>query len=155
MSQNPWVEVLKANRNLSTGDEVRRWEEALAELAEKPDGALLGDLFLVFDDSAVHFEVMWGLLHFVEYFEIVPYISALTEVTPSLMSNARDWLRIFYARILNHDAYRNYLKIMMKSLPEPNKQAIRQILDDIAHDDYRDMELKERLRTAIEFVLSD
>lgn len=155
MSQDLWLSVLEANKKLETQQQVENFEEALSHLAEKSDPAVVRDLFLIFDDDAVKFEVLWGLVHFIETFETRPVLDALTDVTPSLMFSASEWLRIFYTRILNHDESRMYLRDLMSTLSQPRKQAIRQVMNTILQTKLSSQDLNEQLKAKVQFVLSE
>src|SRR5579863_7061873 len=100
MSANHWIEMLKQSNKLRTEDELQNFDIALKNLAKQPlDVRILPVLFSVFDDSAEHLPLMWGLLHYIEGFEIKPQLVALIQATPMLLGQAKTWARILYTRI--------------------------------------------------------
>jgi len=84
MNQAELIAILKDNCLMQTEEETDRFENALNELLEKS-------------------EVMFGLVHFLESFDVEKQISAFINVVPQLMINAPEWARIIHDRILNDE----------------------------------------------------
>ena len=76
MQGKDWLKVLEINRLMQSLDEVAAFEDALAQLAEEPDPALLSDLHLVLDDRCQQPEVLFGLIHFLESFEVAAHTNS-------------------------------------------------------------------------------
>jgi Immunity protein 30 len=110
-------------------DEVTAFENALASLAGRPQDEDLPDLHLILDDRCEQPEVMFGLIHFLESFDVSAQIQAFVTVVPQLMLVASEWMRILHTRILNdEDACRLYRDILHSlNTQEPN--FVRQLLD--------------------------
>ena len=63
---------------------------------------------IVFEDETQEEEVMFGLVHFIEDFEMGKY---LTEMPKSLQ---KEWAMLLNIRILNNDLYRSeYAKVLV------------------------------------------
>jgi hypothetical protein len=103
MNQNDLLTILKNNCLMQTEEQVVQFENALAELAENPDEQYLSQYHLILNDQCEHPEVMFGLIHFLESFEVGKQIKALIEVVPQLMITAPEWTRIIHDRILNDE----------------------------------------------------
>ncbi|WP_293147398.1 MULTISPECIES: Imm30 family immunity protein [unclassified Microcoleus] len=108
------------------------FENALASLADRPQDEDLPDLHLILDDRCEQPEVMFGLIHFLESFDVSAQIQAFVTVVPQLMLVASEWTRILHHRILNDgDACRLYRDILHSSnSQEPN--FVRQLLEESA-----------------------
>jgi len=132
------IAQLKANRYLRTREEVEAFDAALASLASIPQSRVadsLPQLLLVFDDSAEHFEVMWGLLHYVEYFDTETEAHALGQVAPTMLDYASGWVRRLVMRILNSESERMKFGETLPALSPTGQAALRQVLDDIGNLD--------------------
>jgi hypothetical protein len=144
------IAQLKANRYLRTEAEAEAFDAALASLASLPQSRVadsLPELLLVFDDSAEHFEVMWGLLHYVEDFDTETQLHALGEAAPTMLDYASGWVRRLVKRILNSESARMTLRETLPSLSPTGQAALRQVLDDIA-------DLNWEKRAQVEAVLA-
>ncbi len=155
MAHNDLIRVLQSNKTMASSEEVRSFDQALTDLAAQPHkNDLLPELFSVFNDECKHIEVMWGLLHYIETFDLDLQTHTLADVTPILEHSAREWLKIFYVRTLNHDEARSGLKSILPSLADDKRNAIREILTEIAQKPRKNTDLARDLRMKVESVLS-
>jgi hypothetical protein len=127
MPQQILVQTLYKNRLIRTREEAQAFDHALGQLAQNATPQLLPSLLQLFDDSCVHFEVMWGLVHFVESFDEQFYIQTLAQVAPSLLDQACEWVVLLHTRILNDDAMRDYYRQFLATLPQLQQERIREI----------------------------
>jgi hypothetical protein len=134
MSQQA-VQKLVANRQLATADQVKAWDEALAELDQQKDAADLKDLHLVFIDQTQNQEVMFGLVHLLEAFDVRPQIEAMLEALPTMVKQAPEWTRVLHYRILNDDAASAVYKDVLAAASGPGAEAARSVLEQIARDE--------------------
>lgn len=104
MNQTELIAILKDNRLMRTEEETARFENALNELLENADEQYLSDYHLILDDKCQQPEVMFGLVHFLESFDVEKQIAAFIKIVPQLMINASEWARIIHERILNDEA---------------------------------------------------
>ena len=132
MTENIWINILEANKLMRSPDEVIAFENALASLADRPQNEDLPDLHLILDDRCEQPEVMFGLIHFLESFDVSAQIQAFVTVVPQLMLVASEWTRILHSRILNdEDACRLYRDILhFLNTQEPS--FVRQFLEESA-----------------------
>jgi hypothetical protein len=146
---NQLIKRLEANQLLSTEEEVNAFDDALARLSKMPKDEIeprLADIMRVFDDRAESFDVMWGLLHFVETFSMEPYLKALAEAAPELSKRAPEWIENLIGRILNSAKDRPELRRLLPHLPSRGQTEIRQILERIgAENDSRRGQVDEVL----------
>ncbi|NJM59310.1 MAG: hypothetical protein HC849_02455 [Oscillatoriales cyanobacterium RU_3_3] len=133
MKENIWISILKANNLMRSPDEVIAFENALASLADRPQDEDLPDLHLILDDRCEQPEVMFGLIHFLESFDVFAQMQAFVTVVPQLMLVASEWTRILHTRILNDDdACRLYRDILHYSLNTQEPNFVRQLLEESA-----------------------
>ncbi len=115
MSQNPLIEVLEANHLLRSPDEVALFEQTLEKLAQNPDSSDLPSLHLILDDACEHPEVMFGLVHFLESFDVQEQVQAFIQVMPELVKRATEWAAILHSRIMNDDVARSVFEERVRS----------------------------------------
>ena len=132
MQSNIWINFLESNKLMRDPDEVTAFENALASLADRPQDEDLPDLHLILDDRCEQPEVMFGLIHFLESFDVSAQMQAFVTVVPQLMLVASEWTRILHNRILNDgDACRLYRDIL-HSLNSQEPNFVRQLLEESA-----------------------
>ncbi|YAF97354.1 MAG: Imm30 family immunity protein [Nodularia sp. CChRGM 3473] len=113
MKQNNLLTILIENRLMKTEEQVAQFEQALSEIIDNPDEENLCAYHLILDDQCQHPEVMFGLIHFLESFDIEKQITAFIKTVPQLMINAPEWTRIIHNRILNDElACQIYYKLL-------------------------------------------
>lgn len=132
MKENIWISILKANNLMRSPDEVTAFENALASLADRPQNEDLPDLHLILDDRCEQPEVMFGLIHFLESFDVSAQIQAFVTVVPQLMLVASEWTRILHSRILNDDYACCLYRDILHSLNSQEPSFVRQLLEESA-----------------------
>lgn len=88
------IEVLRRNRHLRSSEEVASFDCSLAELARSPRDDDLPALHTVFDDDCQQPEVMYGLVHFLESFDMRRQLAAFIEAVPEMSVQAREWAKV-------------------------------------------------------------
>ena len=142
------IKALKFNRHMRSDQEFRAFEDALAFLAAHPDPNDLPDLHLALDDDCDQHEVMFGLVHFIEDFDLDAQIRAFLSVMPEMTVQAPSWTRTLTVRILNNEEARVHYKGLLQAAPPAQKSVARGVLEKIAAS--KKTPLDERAR----FVLS-
>jgi primosomal protein N' len=135
MSVADLIKTLQMNRLLRSPAEVEAFDDALAAIADLPEaeiGPYLPRLFLVFDDACVQPEVMWGLLHLIEDYDLEPMMRAYVSVIPTMLRQAPDWTLRITNRVLNSEHDRRALKALLSVLPSAERQALHAVLAQIA-----------------------
>jgi len=132
MKENIWISILKANNLMRSPDEVIAFENALASLADRPQDEDLPDLHLILDDRCEQPEVMFGLIHFLESFDVSAQMQAFVTVVPQLMLVASEWTRILHSRILNDDDACRLYRDILHSLNSQEPSFVRQLLEESA-----------------------
>lgn len=145
---SPLLEQLKFNRLLRSPSEVSAFEAALAALSKTPNDDLLPALHLVLDDNSLHHEVMFGLVHYLESFDVKSQMRAFLDVLPQLARQAPEWTSILHFRILNDDHARACYRQELTAAGEPSRSIATDILAGIARDE------GEPLRSAARQVLA-
>ncbi len=142
------VSLLQKNRLLRSPEEVDLFEKALAAAAVECKLDSLPDLHLVLDDKCCHYEVMFGLVHLIESFEVELQLTVFLDVLPQLSHQAPDWCRILFFRILNDEVARGLLRGLLQRRTDQSEVVARNILEQIATDE------KAPLKDLAGFVLS-
>ncbi|WP_236347572.1 Imm30 family immunity protein [Paenibacillus plantiphilus] len=122
------------NRLLRTENEIREYEMALEKLLALNDVSLIGELCKGFDDDTEHHEVMFGLVHGIEYLyqnKAEEGLRLIAISVPKMLSHAKEWVEILHYRILNHPQERkNYAHVLLM-LDESARNEIVKLLTDI------------------------
>ena len=90
MKEDALIEKMNANRFMRSRAEVIAFEEAMAELAKNPKNQYLPELHLVLDDECEHYEVMYGLIHFLDSFEEKEQLQAFIDVASQLIVRSQN-----------------------------------------------------------------
>lgn len=141
------LQRLRDNRLMRSSTEVAAFEEALKEIVIERDAALLRNLHLIIDDDCRAHEVMFGLIHLVESFDLELQLQALLEVLPQLADQAPKWTRILHFRILNDGVARREYGYLLSQAAEPSRSIASAILTAIA------VEEEEPLKSSATSVL--
>ena len=116
-----FIKILQENRLMKTPQEINIFEETLEKIAQHPKDDNLKDLHLILDDNCQHPEIMFSLVHFLEYFELQKQIPAFIEVIPQLMITAPEWAKIIHYRIINDESackvYQNSVELANQKKP--------------------------------------
>lgn len=113
------LNTLKENRLMRTPEEVIIFEETLEKIAEEANNEYLKDLHLILDDNCEQADVMFGLVHFLESFELQQQLEAFIAVIPQLMITAPEWTKIIHYRIINDELA---CKVYQQSLELANEK---------------------------------
>lgn len=144
MKKNIWINILETNKLMRSPDEVTAFENALASLANYPQDEDLQNLHLILDDRCEQPEVMFGLIHFLESFDVSAQIQAFVTVVPQLMLVGSEWTRILHSRILNDDDACFLYQDILHSLNSQEPNFVRQLLEESAsyHLNQREQKLE-------------
>ncbi|HDX9608715.1 TPA: hypothetical protein ROY11_005926, partial [Bacillus cereus] len=78
---------------------------------------------------------MFGLVHFIEDFEMEKYLTEMPKALPKMVENAKEWAMLLNIRILNNDLYRSeYAKILV-GMNNDIKLTVINLLNEIISDD--------------------
>lgn len=135
MSKNLLISVLQENKHLRSDAEVAAFDTALATLTQSPNEEDLCDLHSVFTDECQHHEVMYGLIHFLESFDMKKQLAAFIEAAPTMSIQAPEWTKIIHCRILNDDESRECFKRLYQSASPAAKEVVKAVLSQIQADD--------------------
>jgi hypothetical protein len=131
MNVTQLIEKLNANKFMRSDEEVMSFDFTLAELALHPNSEYLPALYLVFDDRCEQHEVMYGLIHFLESFELKDQLQAFIDTIDRMVVNAKEWTMILLYGILNQDLSRNLYSQMLHSNHSQNRDLCTHLLREI------------------------
>lgn len=132
MNVTQLIERLNANKFMRSDEEVMIFEFTLAKLAQYPNSEYLPELYLVLDDRCEQHEVMYGLIHFLESFELKDQLQAFIDSIDRMIVNAKEWTMILIYGILNQDLARNLYSQMLHSTASQNRELCTHLLREIA-----------------------
>ncbi len=130
MSDDILISTLKASKLMRSRDEVLNFDNALAELAQNTVDVDLEELYLVLDDNCEHENVMWGVVHFLESFDVKEQLQALLNVVQKLAYEAPGWTEIIHYRIFNDEPSRFLYQDMLRSADLNTQQVVTRILEE-------------------------
>jgi len=134
MNENTLIRILKANRLMLSVEEVDSFENALAELAKNPNSKYLRELYLVLDDKCQHEEVMFSLIHFLEFFDLKEQLQAFIDIVPKLMISAPEWTKTIHDRILNDESACIMYQDMLNSVDFSRRNVFNRLLAEITQE---------------------
>ena len=86
--------------------EIELFEKALLDAKGISNSGYINGLYNAFDDKTEHHEVMWGLIHLIESYDNIfgskVNLKILAYSTPNILTNAEEWAKTIYYRLLNH-----------------------------------------------------
>ena len=122
--------ILYNTRKLSTEDDVKLYEEIIAEICSYNKPEYIVNLCKGFYDDTEDYEVMFGLVHAIEYLggdDCLYWISlGLVDV-----DNTREWGKIFMYGLLNNKKTLNKMPVDIKMLLPKNREYIVSLLKEI------------------------
>ena len=83
---------------------------------------------------------MFGLIHFLEDYEMNTYLNGLAKSLPKMLQNAKEWVLILNKRILNSEQYRNAYAEIIKVMEEQYKKLIINLMNEIKLDNPKKFE---------------
>ncbi|WJE25036.1 Imm30 family immunity protein [Bacillus cereus] len=114
MDSQSEVKRLYSCRFLKNQSECEEFDNILENLADCTDEKLIKELCIVFEDETQAEEVMFGLVHFIESFEMEKYLTEMPKALPKMVESAKEWAILLNKRILNDDLYRSeYAKVLV------------------------------------------
>lgn len=129
------VKRLYSCRFLKNQSECEEFDSVLENLADCDDEKLIKELCIVFEDETQEEEVMFGLVHFIEDFEMGKYLTEMPKALPKMVESAKEWAMLLNIRILNNDLYRSeYAKILV-GMNNDIKLTVINLLNEIISDD--------------------
>ncbi|GHT28526.1 hypothetical protein FACS189432_06580 [Bacteroidia bacterium] len=105
---NAITELIK-NRKMETDEQIESFEQALDSIFSRRDFNDFDNLIKGFDDGTENKEVMFSLVHAVEYFaekiSTQEYVAKILSCLKLMNPHALDWADILILRIINNDDY--------------------------------------------------
>ncbi|WP_233181381.1 Imm30 family immunity protein [Paenibacillus sonchi] len=138
----PGIAQLYHNRLLRTELECEAFDLALEGLAGDMEDAVIHQIFYVFDDDTEQEEVMFGLVHFVESYQMEMYLTQLLESLPDMLEHARNWAIVLNRRILEDDLCRKEYADIAAGMTPRIKRSLAFLLEEIKEDNPRLYERK-------------
>ncbi len=132
-------EKLIACRLLKTENDIEVFEKTIEDIVVSGDIQAFKVLFYGFSDKTEEHEVMFGLIHAIEYFsKLFPsekYLIEFANSLPIIFLEAKEWCEILHCRILNSSKFLDvYISIFDKMTTE-SREIIKNTFEHIRKDD--------------------
>jgi hypothetical protein len=119
------------------GDEIRdrrdnyvqRSEEVLGQIAGFHDPSSIGLLMPLLDDHAEYDELMFSIIHAIESFDDDIYVREILRHLPGFLAQSPRWTTIIHMRILNSPQTLAAYGSAIKTLSNPEKRAVHDVLN--------------------------
>jgi hypothetical protein len=115
------ISTLQQAVALSSGNDVRAIDQALATLMSYHDPECIASLLLLLDDTTRQDEGMWSIIHSAESFGNNTYVGELLSILPQLCAKAPAWASILLMRVLNEDNARHAIVRAVRSASDDVK----------------------------------
>jgi len=125
---------LYTNRLMRTEDEIYEFELALERLIRLQDFSIIDQLCYGFDDDTEHHEVMFGLVHGIEFLyqnKIEEGLQLIALSVPKIINQAREWVEILHFRILNHPQVRLSYSHVLSLVDDFTRNEVIKLLTEI------------------------
>jgi hypothetical protein len=132
MSELKLSQLIQELRTASESQDNLRFDAVLQKIAEIDDPRLIEELTAFFNDNYEYDEILFGIVHIIEKFDLDIYISHLLRVIPSLYKRCPRWSATLLMRILNSETARLKLidQLMTSASPEI-KSSVNSLLNEI------------------------
>ncbi|MED4531242.1 Imm30 family immunity protein [Metabacillus fastidiosus] len=134
MDIRPEIKRLYDCRLLTNELEYEEFDNILEKLADCTDEKIIQELCMVFDDEAEEEEIMFGLVHLIEDFDMEKYLTEMPRALPKMIENAKEWALILNRRILNDDLYRAEYTKIITHMNDDIKLTVINLLNEIISD---------------------
>ena len=94
---------------------------------------------IVFEDETQEEEIMFGLVHFIEDFEMGKYLTEMPKALPKMVESAKEWAMLLNIRILNNDLYRSEYAKVLVGMNHDIQLTIINLLNEIIADNPKDL----------------
>ncbi len=111
---------------------VREFDAGLAEIIALNDLRAIPLLLGLFDDNCEYDEAMFSLIHTVEHYDRMTYLSQLLAQSPALFKQAPRWLKTLFLRVVIDDVARGQLTGLLKTASPEVKQTALKIIETVA-----------------------
>lgn len=128
---------------------VIEFEGVLAEILDLKDASCIGLLLPFFDDDAEYDELMFSIIHTIEFFDDSDYVRELIDGLPGLWEQSKQWAIVLHMRILNSSTVLEaYLKAL-STASDSSKEVFQEILIRIAQERTKFAQQCEEILTQI------
>ena len=111
------------------------FENAIANLMNLNDVNLVSEMCKAFDDNTKEREVMYGLVNAIEVFDDEEYFYQIIKAFPSMIKNAKSWLKTLHYGILNDAPSRQmYGNILTSKIEKSTVNRIIDLLNEIKQE---------------------
>lgn len=115
-----YEEELVNNRTLKNRSEIEKYENAVNKILRRNDVNDIGVLVQGFKDDTEEDNVMFGLVHAIDYYKDISEIDVNMEILAKsiykMRGEAEEWANVLLYRILNTEGYPEVYKRALNTL---------------------------------------
>ncbi len=107
---------------------VEKFEAILNQIGSFKDANSIQELSKFFNDESEYDEVKFSIVHLIESFDDVVYVTKLLEAIPELCNKNPRWALILFMRVLNSEDTRRELIRQLQIAPLSIKLSVRSLI---------------------------
>lgn len=138
---------LKKYSLFETKEDVEKFDELLSQIAETKNPEYIPLFMEIFDDNTEFPEVMYNVVHALEYYPEEIHNRSVIEFIPFMLIHAPEWLLTLVYRIFNNPPF---LALFKKNIHLIPKESMVQLIDLVEQESeyHRDIctELRQLLK---------
>jgi Immunity protein 30 len=132
MSQSRSAQLIQELRVANENQDYLRFDAILQDASTIDDPSLIEELSIFFNDNHKYDEILFGIVHVIEKFDLDVYISHLLKIIPDLYRRCPRWSATLLMRILNSETARlKLINQLMTSSSSEIKNSVHNLLDEI------------------------
>lgn len=140
---NSKISDLRKCAKLSTDKDIMIFEQLLSELVQVINKDVSSKIMDVFNDDCENFEVMFGVIHFIERLPRDIYVKLVLSKISEGINKYPYWLERIVNRIFNHP---DYLKVFIDNMMFVPKKDLDSLLNLIKNESPHHIKLIEKLQ---------
>lgn len=107
------------------------FENVVGQIGALKDSDCIPLLIQFLNDKSGEWDLMYGIIHTIEIFDIKTYIEKILISSPHLYKNSPEWGSMIFMRILNSDEYKVELIRQLREASMIIKESVKNIMEEI------------------------
>lgn len=141
-----WQHLKKLSK-MQTPEDIKEFESTIGQLVAKKNPQILDDLLDLFDDDCQYPEVMYGLVHAVEYYPDEIYVKTLLCKMEKGIKQFPFWYTGLISAVFNS---KNCLQIFLQNMHLAPKESLLKLFDIMEKESPHHQDLIKELRQELE-----
>lgn len=129
---NSYINNLKhVSDKLHDSSHIQDFEQILADILKLNDPNCIPELIKFLDDETDFDEVMFSIIHTIEFFEDESYVSGVIKSLPDFFIKSPRWASIIHMRILNSQSTLDAFTKEIRTATKSKREAVEKLLEKI------------------------